>query len=238
MSVSMQSNAPMRVSGSTSVFQNWINALTKPSEQTFANMVAEPGASAGKAYLWVFVTTLVNFFFTFLVSGFSMMQALRQFNDGGNFGSGAGGGLLLAVLGSPIAAAISVLFFAIGAAIIQWIAKLFGGRGTTGQLAYALGAVLAPFYLINVVLTLLGAIPLVGFCFGIVGALVGIYVFVLEIIAVKGVNQFGWGAAIGSVLIPGLVIGLLIACIFGLMIFALGPSIGNTFSSINQGLAP
>jgi len=33
--------------------------------------------------------------------------------------------------------------------------------------------------------------------------------------AVKGVNRFGWGEAVGSVFIPGLVIGLLCCCLVG-----------------------
>jgi hypothetical protein len=43
--------------------------------------------------------------------------------------------------------------------------------------------------------------------------------------AVKAVNRFGWGAAIGSLLIPGLVIGLLCACLIGVSVAALLPLI-------------
>jgi len=53
---------------------------------------------------------------------------------------------------------MSVVLFAIGVALIQWIAKMFGGRGTFEQLAYTFGAIQAPFYLISAVFALLGAI--------------------------------------------------------------------------------
>jgi hypothetical protein len=53
--------------------------------------------------------------------------------------------------------------------------------------------------------------------------LAGIYVFVLNVMAVKGVNQVSWGAAIGSLLIPGLVISVLCACLVGVSAAALVP---------------
>ena len=88
------------------------------------------------------------------------------------------------------------------------------------------------------VFVLLSAIPVVGLCFRIVIGLVGIYILVLEIMAVKGVNAFGWGPAVGAVLIPVAAI-LLICCCAAAIVGALtGAAIGNIFSSINSSLAP
>ena len=51
------SNAPMPSSGgSKSFFQVWIDALTKPNENTFAEIASSPNAKATTAYIWVFVT--------------------------------------------------------------------------------------------------------------------------------------------------------------------------------------
>ena len=113
---------------------------------------------------------------------------------------------------------------------------MFGGRGNFTQLAYVLSAILSPFLLLSSVLTLLSAIPFVGLCFSLVSMLAGLYVLVLEIMAVKGVNQFGWGAAIGSLFIPGLVVGFVCGCLVIGSLMALGPIIGNVFSGINQSL--
>jgi hypothetical protein len=103
-------------------------------------------------------------------------------------------------------------------------------------LAYAIAAILTPFYLVSTVLTLLAAIPFVGYCFVAVSALAGLYVLVLEIMAVKGVNQFGWGQAIVSLLLP---VFLLVCCVavgvFGLL-QALGPRINEIFNTIQQSL--
>jgi hypothetical protein len=65
-----------------------------------------------------------------------------------------------------------------------------------------------------------------------------IFAIYLQVAAVKAVNRFGWGQAVGSVLIPLFVILFVCGCVVigGLMI--MGPIIGDVFGQINQGLAP
>jgi len=67
---------------------------------------------------------------------------------------------------------------------------------------------------------------------------IGLYALFLQITAVKAVNGFGWGPAIGSVLLPGLVIGLVCACIVGVSLALLGPKIAEIFTQIQQEIAP
>jgi hypothetical protein len=233
----------MMAGGSKPIFQVWMDALTKPNEGTFAEMAASPNAKAMTAYLWVFVGLLIEFILSSLVQGQqseAMRRLLEQYGVGNGAGGGGGGGIGAiigaALCGAPIGAVIGTVFFAIDVFIVQWIARMFGGKGTADQLAYALGAIAAPFSVILGVINLLSAIPFVGLCFGVVSFLASLYVLVLNIMAVKGVNQFGWGAAIGSLLIPALVIGIVCGCLFFAVFAALGPTIGNIFSSINQSL--
>lgn len=221
---------------STSFFQRWVNALTKPSEQTFAEMAASPNAKATTGYIEVFVGYVVYFLFLTIVQGVRMRGLMSQYGLGNGAGRGFGGELITVICGAPIGAVIATLFFAIGTAIVQWVAKMFGGKGTNGQLVYALGAIFAPYFLVASVFTLLAAIPFVGLCFSALLGIFGLYVLVLEIMAVKGVNQFGWGAAIGSLFLPALVVGLVCGCLVAIAVFALGPVVGNVFSSINQSL--
>jgi hypothetical protein len=132
---------------------------------------------------------------------------------------------------------LSVLFFTLFVAIIQWIAKLFGGTGTYVKLLYAFAAITVPVTIVSSVFVLLSVIPYVGICTGIISFGLSIYVLVLQVMAVKGVNRFGWGQAAGSVFIPGCVVFIICACVVfgGLML--LGPVIGNVFSGINQSLS-
>jgi hypothetical protein len=222
------SNAPISESKPESVLQTWTKALTKPNEQTFADIAASPNAKASTAYLWVFIASLIQVFLTALVQSRLLGTYMDQAGLGdvlGNQARGLGSILIGAVCGAPIAAAVTTLFFAIGVFVVQWIAKMFGGTGTADKLAYAMASIAAPFSIVAGILSLLAAIPYVGLCFSVILSLAGIYIFVLQVMAVKAVNRVSWGAAIGSLIIPGLVIGLLCACLVGVTFAALLPMI-------------
>ncbi len=223
-----------------SVFQIWMNAITKPNEQTFADLAGSGNAKSTTAFLWIFVTSLVQLFISSLIQGAYMRQFMQQYDLNGQFagGSGLGSRLIGAVCGAPIAAVISVVFFAAFVGVVQLLAKMFGGHGTYDQLAYALAAIAAPFSLLSSLLTLFAAIPFVGLCFGIIGLLAGIYVLVLEVMAVKGVHQFGWGQAAGSLLLPFVVLFCCLSVGLIGILRVLGPQINDIFNQINQGLTP
>jgi len=233
--MSEQMNAPMLPppSGVSEWISVWRDALTKPSDQTFARIAQSPNAKLTTALLWVFLGSLVNALLGSLVQGAIVRQMMQNAGFGGNeFPRMAGGGLLAVICGAPIGAVISVVVFAAVVGIVQLLAKMFGGRGTFDQMAYAIAAIVAPVSLINSLFTLLAAIPYVVYCAGLVSFLLLIYVVVLEVMAVKGVNQFGWGQALGSYFSPLLVI----ACCFSISVIGilrmLGPSISDIFNSI------
>lgn len=218
----------------TSVAEVWMKALTKPSEQTYAELANSPAANPNKAYLWVFLGALVDVGLSILI------QAVFT----GASGSGpqlrdlVGGSMIALICVVPVLAVLAVLGFIISTALVQWVAGLFKGTGTYSQLAYVLGAISAPTALVSAVLSIFYAIPFLGFCLWPVGILLGIYVIVLSVTAVKGVNKFGWGQAIASYLLPTVVFcGL---CVLPIAVIAamrlLGPAIGNTFSTIQNSL--
>ncbi len=221
-----QMNTPMSSmpsgGGPTPFYQVWINALTKPNEQTFADIANSGNAKATTAYLWIFIGSLVQIFLCGNQRG----------------GGGIATRLIGAICGAPVGAVIVTLFFAIGIFIIQWIAKMFGGKGTPDQLAYAMASIAAPYSIIAGVFALFGAIPFVGLCFSIILGIAGLYILVLQVMAIKGVNQFGWGQAIGSLFIPGVVIGIFCGCLAFGAVALLGPAIRNAFNQINQSLTP
>jgi len=225
-----------------SLIDTWIDAFTKPKEETYARIVAQPSASVSKAFLWVFVASLLTSLVS-IVAGFGggQMESLRQLlppeiasqlpaNAGPSIGIGT------IICGVPIGAVLAVLGFAIGTGLVQWVAKLFGGTGTFDKLAYAFSSITVPYSVVAAVLGLLGLIPFVGILTGLIGFALGIYVIVLEVLAVKAVDRLDTGRAVGSVLLPGLVIFLLVCCCIVVSIAALGPVIGNVFDSINQSL--
>jgi hypothetical protein len=233
------SNAPMMPAGSNSFFQTWVPALTKPNEQTYTEIANSPNAKASTAYLWVFLSSIVASLIALIVQGATLREQLAQSGVGPDrLGNGFGAIVITLLCGTPIFALLGTVIFAIVVAVVQWIAKMFGGKGTNDQLAYAFAAIGVPYSLISSVFILLSAIPFVGFCFRIILGLAGLYILVLQIMAIKGVNQFGWGPAIGSLFIPGLVVGLLCCCVLAILGAVMGPMIGNIFSGINQSLIP
>lgn len=236
--MSEDSNIPVMPAAPEPFYQTWIRALTKPSEHTFAEMAASANAKATTGYLWYFLAALVQIILGTLVQSVAVKQLMEQF--GGQYDQFATGGLatrlISALCGGPIGAGVGVLIFALLVALVQWIAKMFGGRGTNDQLVYTMSAILSPYLLVSSILTLLSAIPYAGYCFSALGLLAGLYILVLEVMAVKGVNQFGWGQAIGSLFAPLLVFLCLCVCVMVGLFTLLGPIIGNTFQQIQQGL--
>ncbi|MEO8358169.1 MAG: YIP1 family protein [Chloroflexota bacterium] len=229
------SNEPISVGNPTSPLQIWRKALTKPSEQTFLEIASSPNARATTAYLWVFVASLIQIFLTALVQSQLYGNLAEQYGLGADVlgnRNGVASVLTGAICGAPIGAIVTTLFFAIGVFVVQWIAKMFGGRGTSDQLAYAMAAIIAPYSIISGIVTLFSAIPYVGLCFTAVLAIGSIYILVLEVMAVKGVNQISWGAAIGSLLIPGLVIGFICACLVGVSLATLLPLIRESVPNL------
>jgi len=227
-----------------SIMDTWMAAITKPNESTFARIVAQPGASTSKAFLWVFVASLITSFASAIAQtvGFAgRMESIRQFlppeiarelpvGGASPFGFGT------IICGAPIGAVFAVLFFAISVALIQWVAKLFGGTGTFDKLAYAFSAVYVPYSVITAVLTLLGIIPFVGILTGLIGLALFIYTIVLGVLAVKAVNGLDTGKAVGAVILPGLAIFLIICCCAIIAGVAMGSVFNEVFNSINQSL--
>ena len=213
-------------------YQTWVKALTKPYESTYAEIGNSPNAKSTTAYLWVFMSSVVVSFFTLLMRGAIMGSRFANLGSG-RLGNGIGATALILICGTPFIAAIGTMFFALIVAIIQWIAKMFGGRGNNDQLAYVFAAIGVPYSLISSVFILLSAIPFVGLCFRIILGLAGLYILVLQIMAVKAVNQFGWGQAAGSVFIPGCAVLILCACVVGGSAALLLPAIRSAIKGIN-----
>jgi hypothetical protein len=219
-----------------------MTAVTKPNEQTYAAMAAHPDAATpNRALTWAFLAGTASALITGVLQAILNLAGFAPqtpgFADvfGGDAGRGVAFSLGVAICSSPIAGGIGALIFAIGVAIVQWVAKLFKGTGTFPQLAYALAAISVPFSIVSSFLTPFSSVPFVGLCTGLFSLLLGIYVLVLQVMAVKGVNKFGWGEAAGSVLIPGVI---LVCClvVFFVVLAGMGVAVMDTFDSIQNSL--
>ena len=240
----MPSNTPVMESklGPAGWLQIWIKAVTKPSEQTFVDITESPDMSARMAYIWIFIagtiTTIIQTFMLTIQRATGAGSILKQIPGLEQYipqtvGRGGGIGVLIGGLCfSPFAGLFYVLFFALGVAIIQWIAKLFGGTGTYEKMLYAFAAISVPVAIVSSLFSLLGVVPFVGICTGLLSVGLVIYSLVLQVMAVKGVNRFGWGQAAGSVFLPGCVVFIICACIIFGGFMLLVPAIRNSNFSL------
>ena len=227
---------PSTAPGLAGWFRVWMKAITKPNEQTFIDITEHPDAQPKTAYIWIFLVGTLSTIVTGLIQAILVAAGVSSQLGVQGAGSSVGVSIFATICASPIAGGISVLFFALGIAIVQWIAKLFGGTGTYDKLVYAVAAISVPFSLVSMFLVPLNVVPYLNICTGLISFGLSIYAIYLQITAVKAVNRFGWGAAAGSVLLPGFVIAFVCGCLVVATLMLLGPMIGNVFSSINQSL--
>ena len=222
----------------------WMDALTKPNEQTYAIMASHPDAMTnGRAFTWVFLAGTIAAIITGVLQTILQLAGLTPQVPGlaeliGSAPRSAWASLGIALCTSPISGGIAVLFFAIYTGIIQWVAKMFGGTGTFSQLAYTMASISVPVSLVTSVLSPFGTLGVVGYCVSGISLLVGFYAIFLQLTAVKAVNKFGWGQAAGSYFLPLILIGCVCGCVIFALASTLGLAVGDVFNQINQSLAP
>ena len=126
----------------------------------------------------------------------------------------AGPRLLIGVIGS-------LLGFVIFVGVQHLIAQRLGGRGTFGQQAYVVGAIMAPLLILT---TVVASLPIIS----IASPFIALFGLIIEIIAIKAVYNFGWI----KTLLSSFVIWVLVAMLLlGGLLYLLGPSIGSVFSN-------
>jgi hypothetical protein len=226
---------PDLLSKSQGAFPVWSKVYTQPSERTFLEIISHPEARAKSAYIWVFLagtfSAIVNSMVQMIVVGqaapalgqYPMLSTVMKF-----------GGILGVVCGAPIAGLFSVIGFAVSVGIVQLTAKFFGGQGSFDRLAYAFGAITVPFTLISALLLPLNAIPFVSFGTLPVMVLLALYVFYLQLAAVKAVHACNWGEAAAILILPAILIVMLCGASFLFTMKAASPQLMDLLQQIQQ----
>ena len=199
----------------SSIFQTWVNVLTKPGEEVFAAEREKDSATLKTALVWMILASVITALLGMLQAQIfsapfggvgqvlEMLPAELQGEYGPITETDSSGGtflnLSLIILG-PI-------FFLLGVGIYHVIASVLGGRGQYGRLAYLSATFSAPLIIVG---SLLGFLPAVGGCLGVI---LGIYPFVLNYFAIKVEYGLSKGRAIVVVVAPLLVGLALAACL-------------------------
>ena len=202
----------------------WLSALTRPTVETFQNLVSDPKATSQRAYRWVFASTFLGYILLSIIVALIGMEVASTFGFAGIAGTVAGTSLLIGVVYGLIGGAVAVLATALLAGISHLVARALGGAGTYAKLVYAFAAFLAPLTLVSLVIAPLPYVTYLQYA-------LMVYEIVLLVIAVKAVNQVTWGRAIVSALtLPAAVLVVAVVVIF--ILASIGTAVGNIYSDI------
>ena len=166
----------------SSIFQTWLNVLTKPGEEVFTAEREKSSATLKTALVWMILASVISALlgtlqaqiFSSPLGGVGQIMEMLPTELQGELGpiteTDTPGGSFLN---------LSIIFFGpitflIGVGIYHVVASVLGGRGQFGRYAYLYATFGAP---IIIVVSILGFLPAVGGC---LGGILGIYQVVLN----------------------------------------------------------
>lgn len=187
-------------------YQIWWDVWRHPSADSCKSLLIEPDHDPVRGFVWIGVISLIVGFLVSLAYYFVLGSQVTGAYDPFIW---VGCETVL----TPIAAVIGVL---ISTAIMHGAAKVLGGTGKWGDLAFCFCAIAAPNTLIVGVFGLLFA-PLyqkggIFFIPWLITFAIGFYAIILQVTAISAVENIGSGKAFLAIILPGIVLGLLGVC--------------------------
>ena len=210
------------------MFDAWVTALTSPNTEAYNKLGKATNASLANGALWVLLAAIIGGVVSALLSaifGASQLALLSNVlgETGMDIPARTGSAAILSGIfcGAPVGAIIGTLGFLLSSVIENWLANLFGGKGTLDSYTFVNASFTAPITLVS---TMLSPIPFIG---GLFLFLLGIYSLFLSFINLRGVKQLSTGKAILVILIPMIVAFILVGC----LVLVFGAVIASAFSN-------
>jgi len=162
-------------------------ALLHPGITTFQTLVQEPGATTRRALVWYFVASALALALATpiqaAVDNLSNPVPLSAAELRESFGTPQS-----LLLGGALGGLVWLFLFICAVGFTQLVADVLGGKGSFQKLAYVSSAIWAPLTLTQLLpsipVMLLVTLPLV------------LYGVILNLIALRAVNEFGWARTI------------------------------------------
>lgn len=207
-----------------------MDALFKPSQQSYAEILSNPAVSTVSVYLWLLVVGTITSIFS------SLSQLLYQAFGWSMFGvelikpialnsTLVITSLVVSLIMSPIGGITFIITFTVLIALYNWTARLFKGSGTFTTNLYGIATIMIPVSIISILLMPFYAIPYVNVFVLIFSFILSGYFFYLQAMMIKVANKLGWGQAIGTLLVPVFASLLLTACILLVFFWFFGDAI-------------
>lgn len=197
----------------------WSQAITQPNLQSYQDLMEESNRTLTRAFLWLMGASAI---------GFLIQLPLTLLSDNNVFEAALGSALAVVVC-FPFLIVIGFGFYLLGQAIIFVIAKVLGGKGEFTDQVWLSTAYSAPASLVSAVLGYLNLIPCIG---ALVSLGFALYTFVLGVIALNTVHQYGWFRAVATLILPLLLFVFFICCV----LIVLGGATADVFENIQSTL--
>ena len=196
-------------------YEIWWDVWLHPGIAPYQTILNEPNHSMTRGFIWIAVTsfmvTLISSLFSALVMRNLVADAFvgTMFENYATYTLSAICGVIL----SPIFAIIGV---AISAGIYHWVAKLFHGKGNWTDLVFCLSAVTAPGTLVGGVIGIFSLLffqnPVILFLPVFVSLVLAVYIIVLNVNAIRAVEDVGTWQAIGTIVLPTIFVLVVVTC--------------------------
>jgi hypothetical protein len=196
-------------------YEIWWDVWLHPGIAPFQTMLKEPNHEMTRGFIWVAVITFIVTLISYLFSALFMRNMMADAFSGTPFQNYTSYTLssICGVILSPIFAIIGI---SVSAGIYHWVAKLFHGQGNWNELVFCLSAVTAPGTLVGGAIGLFTLLffqnPLILFIPVFMSLLFAVYIFVLNVNAIRAVEDIGTWQAIGTIFIPTIIVLVLVAC--------------------------
>jgi uncharacterized caspase-like protein len=223
--------APVReYTKSKSWFRISIEALIKPSQKSYAEILRAPAASTISVLLWMFIATII----TSILSSVSniLQQAMGLSILGIEISKPTivtSTTITTSLITSLILPPIFIVLFVLSAAFFYWVGKIFKGNGTFTSILYGLATITIPSSIINASLSLFNVVPYINVLTLIFSFIILGYITYLQVMMIKVANNFGWVQAIGTYLTL-FILSILISCAFLTLVFSFGDAIIQNLS--------
>jgi hypothetical protein len=206
---------PAQPAKSRKWYEIWWDIWTRPGMESFQSLLSEPRHDSTRGFIWIAVTSFVMALISALFSTLVLKNLVTD-AFGGELYKGIGDFTLASLCGlilSPVGATIGL---AVSAAIYHWVAGIFRGHGTWNNMVISLSAVSAPASIVGGVIGLISLLlinnPLLIFLPSLVAFVFAIYVIILNVFAVRVVEDIGTLEAIGTLFIPTIIVVIVITC--------------------------
>ena len=210
----------------------WTAVLTRPSVQTFQEILSDPAVSRRRAYAWMLATWAINALFIGLLRAGAANDAMSAMPNSGRVSPVATQGVLLtsALCAMPIALVMGFIGFRITVGLVKFAARTLGGElnyasafpgekainsdfaGDKNEigtlLTYSFAAIQAP---LNIVTLLFAALPANAIT-GTISLAATLYQIYLMALSLRAIYGFSMGRALASVVLAFLLflLGILI----------------------------